>query len=92
MKRECSINQHSRHLREKKVMGNAVTQPARTFEKKVLGVEDRNKSKVVKSGANNIHFSALDFQNHHPGHGGHVGTTSVGMGGGQVSVKAKWHG
>ncbi len=66
-------------------MGNAITQPARTIEKKVFGVEDRNKSKVVKSGANDVHFTAAKFQN------GNSGTTSVGIGGNQVSVSANWY-
>lgn len=61
-------------------MGNAVTQPARTFEKKVLGVEDRSKSKVVR-GINNVHFTAAT-----------VGATSVGIGGGQVSVRTTLNG
>jgi len=61
-------------------MGNAITQPARTFEKKVLGVEDRAKSKVVKSGINDVHFTAATFQN------GNNGTTSIGLGGNQVSL------
>ena len=64
-------------------MGNAITNPARTFEKKVLGVEDRAKSKVVKSGADNYHFPAATI--HHDATGG---STSLGVGGGQVSVKA----
>ena len=65
-------------------MGNAVTNPARTFEKKVLGVEDRAKSKVVRSGVDNHHFTAATIQ-----HG--AGSTAVGVGGGQVSVKSTFN-
>ena len=73
-------------------MGNAVTQPARTFEKKILGVEDRSKSKVVGNGVNSYHFPAASCQVHNPANGGHIGSASVGIGGGQVSIGAKLHG
>ena len=66
-------------------MGNAITQPVRTIEKKVFGVEDRNKSKVVSSGLNSHHVQVATIQN------GHLGTTAVGMGGGQVSFQTTWN-
>lgn len=71
-------------------MGNAVTNPARTFEKKVLGVKDREKSKVVRSGVDNHHFTAATMQ--HQTTGGHAaGSTAVGVDGGQVSVKSTFN-
>ena len=76
---------HSSHFFLASIMGNAITQPARTIEKKVFGVEDRNKSMVVSSGVNNIHLNAAQFNVPH-------GTSSVGVGGGQVSFSTQWHG